>query len=1097
MERRPGSTRRAAGVSAAARLLRAAAAVALAVTGALGARVAEAQFGDTQFGMNQVQYRQFKWRVMETEHFLIHYYPEIAEAAVDGARMAERSYARLTRLMNHQFREKKPLIFFATRGDFGQNNITGDLGEGTGAVAEGLRHRALIPFTGDYKTFEHVLQHELTHVFQYDIFARGRAGQGLQTLANVQPPLWFMEGMPEYLFYGGRLPYLDMIMRDAAVSGRIPSIEAMTQRPDLFFPYTFGHSLWQFVGQRWGDEAIGEIMNAVPSIGIERAFRRELGLSLEELSDEWKEHLQSKYLPQIAEKERPRKFSQPLLSERKTGGAPFFVAPAYSPDGNYIAYIGYGSFLRGEVFPDLWLADGRTGKRLQRLVKTTTDADFEELRLLYSQSAFSPDGKTLAFTAMKAGRDILYLVDVKSRKIIKDFPDVPLDGATGPTWSPDGQRIVFSGNRGGITDLYVVNRDGSGFRQLTQDRYGDLMPQWSPDGKTIAFASDRGPETDFDVLRFSPFRISLYDFETGRVTVVPGQSGRSINPQWAPDGKSIAYISSRSGIDNIFLYDLVQREHYRLTNVPGGVSSLTDLSPALTWARGADKMAFVYYDNGDVSVWSVANPRQLKKAPWRDGSTGPTVVAEAKPATIEIAEPTRGDETTLDGQLRRVSLYRSPTGVRASGSLPALRGPSAGGPVSVAAMSDSADFALPDTSTFRRFAYKTAFEPEYVAQPTIGYAQDNFGRGLFGGTTIVFGDLMGNSRLAFSGAINGRLQEAQLYAAYTQMGGRFQWQAGVTQSPLFLFLGGNVAPNPDGFTFTQTQSLLRIVQRGVFATGFYPLNRFTRFELGVQFFDLQRAQLNFNTIVDPIGNLAAAPQPAEVQNLGSSTFFSPVAAYVSDNTLQGYTGPISGRRWRVQFSPALGNLQWLESSVDYRRYSPLLFNWITVATRVASTYRSGRDAGAFPRYIGRPFFVRGYDRESGFAQNCIPSVTGDTSGCGAQQLVGTRAAYANAEVRFPVVRRLELGLLPIALPPLDGLVFMDWGAAWSAGQTLSLRKPANFDPAADRQRYFLGSYGAGLRLNLFGLALLRWDYAIPLADPQRRGYWVWTLGPSF
>ena len=113
--------------------------------------------------------------------------PEERDAAMDAARMAERAYARLSRLLNHQFREKKPLILFSSRGDFGQNNVTGDLGEGTGGVTEALRHRMLLPFTGDYKSFEHVLAHEMVHAFQYDIFARGRAGDGLQTLAQVDP----------------------------------------------------------------------------------------------------------------------------------------------------------------------------------------------------------------------------------------------------------------------------------------------------------------------------------------------------------------------------------------------------------------------------------------------------------------------------------------------------------------------------------------------------------------------------------------------------------------------------------------------------------------------------------------------------------------------------------------------------------------------------------------------------------------------------------------------------------------------------------------------------------------------------------------------
>src|SRR4051812_37659533 len=84
------------------------------------------------FGQNQVQYKHFKRRVLETEHFLVHYYPEEKEAVNAAARMAERSYARLSKILGHQFREKKPIILFASRADFGQNNVTGDLGEGTG-----------------------------------------------------------------------------------------------------------------------------------------------------------------------------------------------------------------------------------------------------------------------------------------------------------------------------------------------------------------------------------------------------------------------------------------------------------------------------------------------------------------------------------------------------------------------------------------------------------------------------------------------------------------------------------------------------------------------------------------------------------------------------------------------------------------------------------------------------------------------------------------------------------------------------------------------------------------------------------------------------
>src|SRR5437867_11926258 len=74
------------------------------------------------FGQNQVQYDSFEWHVKETEHFLIYYYPEDAQAPSDAARMAELAYARLSRILDHQFREKKPIMLFESRPDCGQNH---------------------------------------------------------------------------------------------------------------------------------------------------------------------------------------------------------------------------------------------------------------------------------------------------------------------------------------------------------------------------------------------------------------------------------------------------------------------------------------------------------------------------------------------------------------------------------------------------------------------------------------------------------------------------------------------------------------------------------------------------------------------------------------------------------------------------------------------------------------------------------------------------------------------------------------------------------------------------------------------------------------
>jgi Tol biopolymer transport system component len=1107
---------------------------------ALAASLAGAARLDAQqyFGQNQVQYDRFRWTVIETEHFLVHYYPEEHVAVMDAARMAERSYARLSRLLNHQFREKKPLILYSSRGDFGQNNVTGDLGEGTGGVTEALRHRILLPFTGDYRSFEHVLSHELVHAFQYDIFARGRAGAGLQTLAQVDPPLWFMEGMAEYLAGGPNHVLTQAWVRDAALNGRLPTIEQMTVRPDQFFPYRYGEALWEYVGNRWGDEIIGEVLNSAPNVGIERAFKRETGLSLEDLSDEWREAMQTKHLPQVATLDRARKFSQALLTERKSGGS-LFLAPALSSDGKYIAFVSIGSFLRGEVFPDLWLGDGETGKRLKRLVKSTTDPNFEELRLLYSQSSFSPDGKSLAFTAQREGRDVLYLLDVRRRKTTFRF-DLPLEGVTSPSWSPDGRQLVFSGSKGGLTDLYVVDRDGRNLRRLTNDRHGDMQPQWSPDGKTIVFASDRGPQTDFENLRFSRWNISLYELESGRVSVVPGQAGQNLNPMWAPDGKSVAFVSDRTGIPNIFIYDLDKKDHFQITNVVGAVLAVTEYSPVITWARQADRIAFGYFENGDYSVWSVNNPRRLMKEPYRDSTAKAQVVAQGAPGaptvpgqpspvvnpsatpsptlptprlpapatpgtTTAAPAPARADSSVLaprvlanrDSIARDMSIYRGATGARASSDLP-TSAERAETVVSVAQLLDSAAIALPDTTTFRQYGYKIGFQPEYISRPSIGYAQDNFGRGVFGGTTIVLSDLLGDHRLAFAGQVNGRLSEAFLLAAYTSMGNRAQYTVGGLQQPIWYLTYDDYKPRDDRL-YDQVQAVTRFITRQAFGIGAYPLNRFTRLEFGASLSSVDRSTAWYSRQIDPVARVANNFFVDSIVDRTGITYGAPYLAYVSDNTLFGYTGPISGRRYRFQVEPTLGSYRWIEYQADYRRYFPILFNFLTLAGRAQTSYSIGRDETVLQKYIGRAEFVRGYDREEyGISCTVIPGTPSSPSqqqGCSAIQLLGSRVAFANAELRFPLVRRFDLGLLPISLPPVDGLVFYDIGVAWSSGQKVAWR--SNSDDVS-RTRTPLRSYGAGIRLNLFGFALLRWDYAIALDRPDgKKGYWTWTLGPSF
>src|SRR5258705_670215 len=120
------------------------------------------------FGQNKVQYRSFKFQSIRTEHFDIYYYPDERGGALDAARMAERAYARLSRILHHQFQSRKPIILYASQSDFQQTNVVDATGEGLGGVTEFFKHRAVLPFTGSYAYFGHLLHDAMACPFHYD-----------------------------------------------------------------------------------------------------------------------------------------------------------------------------------------------------------------------------------------------------------------------------------------------------------------------------------------------------------------------------------------------------------------------------------------------------------------------------------------------------------------------------------------------------------------------------------------------------------------------------------------------------------------------------------------------------------------------------------------------------------------------------------------------------------------------------------------------------------------------------------------------------------------------------------------------------------------
>src|SRR2546430_12566214 len=136
-------------------------------------------------------------------------------------------------------------------------------------------------------------------------------------------------------------------------------------------------------------------------------------------------------------------------------------------------------------------------------------------------------------------------------------------------------------------------------------------------------------------------RIALFHLDNGKIGLLGHMDqGKNIDPAWAPDGKSLAFVSDRSGISNVFLYDLSDANIYQLTDVYTGVTGITPLSPCLSWAHEADRLAFAYYEEGEYNVYGLDNPRSLKRQPYQPPANPPLaslLAAQRRPATPPTA----------------------------------------------------------------------------------------------------------------------------------------------------------------------------------------------------------------------------------------------------------------------------------------------------------------------------------------------------------------------------------------------------------------------------------------------------------------------------
>ena len=521
-----------------------------------------------------------RWYTFDTPHFQVHYQEGLEETARRAAARAEEARTRLTEAFLPPPRGRVHLVV-ADNLDY-SNGLANVFPRNRVVVyAHGPAEEPSLSYTHEW--LELVVTHELAHIHHLD-YVEGTLA-GLRRIFGRNPvlfpattvPQWTTEGLATYLESritgAGRVEgtFHDMVLRTAVLEDRFFSIDRATGRPATWpggnTAYVYGSMFMQHLAERSGHERAGWFIRRVGGRVIpyflDNDSRGAYGVSFTRAWNAWRDSLRTEYAA-VADSLRSAGVTEPEVLTRP---GHFTHFPRYSPDGTRLAYAtatgrndpatrvigadGSDRHLakRTSLGPIAWTPDGGAVVTSQfelidpyRIYSDVyrVDLDGDQDRLTRAARLAEPDvGRDGRMVAVRGGGpwNALVVADAEGRIVRALAESAEGTNWSAPRWSPDGTRVAAArASTGGRYEVVVLDTAGRVLRELTRDRALDMNPAWSPDGRYVVFSSDRTGIPD----------LYAYDLQADRLLRVTRVLTGAFQPDVSPDGRWIAFAFYRA-----------------------------------------------------------------------------------------------------------------------------------------------------------------------------------------------------------------------------------------------------------------------------------------------------------------------------------------------------------------------------------------------------------------------------------------------------------------------------------------------------------------------------------------------------------------------